>query len=243
MNKLMTGKASVLAITFVSILLSFFFGTFITKHSPVYATPAASSTPSPGAFKVIVCHQDGRSGNYSRVEVSISSVDDANGLNGHGDHEGDVWSPYIYNDVNYPGQGAYSTFNFDTCEIGGTPTPTPVDTSTPTPTPTEQPCDGDCEPTPTPTPTPTVNPDVCANMDGIQSEVPQGMHLDPTGKDCLNWSESGAPESPSVSQGQVLGASTMAGTGSFDSVLYQVIMGIGATITSFGFKKALRKDN
>ncbi len=36
--------------------------------------------------------------------------------------------------------------------------------------------------------------------------------------------------------GQVLGASTMAGTGSFAEVFYQAIMGIGATLSAFGLK-------
>jgi hypothetical protein len=36
--------------------------------------------------------------------------------------------------------------------------------------------------------------------------------------------------------GQVLGASTMAGTGSFEENLYLAIMGIGGTITAFGLK-------
>jgi len=41
---------------------------------------------------------------------------------------------------------------------------------------------------------------------------------------------------PSTSQGQVLGASTMGKTGSFDEMVYQAIMTVGATLTSFGVK-------
>lgn len=37
-------------------------------------------------------------------------------------------------------------------------------------------------------------------------------------------------------QGQVLGASTMAGTGSFDEMVYQAIMTVGATLSAFGIK-------
>jgi hypothetical protein len=33
-----------------------------------------------------------------------------------------------------------------------------------------------------------------------------------------------------------LGSSTMGKTGSFDEVFYQVIMGIGATLSTFGLK-------
>jgi hypothetical protein len=39
-----------------------------------------------------------------------------------------------------------------------------------------------------------------------------------------------------------LGASTMAGTGSFDENLYMAIMGVGATITAFG-AKSFKKGN
>jgi len=145
-------------------------------------------------------------------------------------------------------------------------------TSTPTPTPTKNPCDNfnrdhkddhdkNCQtPTPTPTTSPTVsppatpNPDVCANIDGIQTSVPDGMHLDASGQNCVNWSQGGGDGQGCATQdcsgnyvappqGQVLGASTMATTGSFEEVFYQAIMGIGATISAFGLKglKKVRK--
>jgi hypothetical protein len=42
-------------------------------------------------------------------------------------------------------------------------------------------------------------------------------------------------------QGQVLGASTMAKTGSFEEVLNMVIMSLGGIFTSLGIKKASKK--
>jgi len=66
----------------------------------VFAAPASTVD----SVKIDVCHQDGQSGNYSLVNVDISSVDDANGLNGHGDHEGDAWLSFLFDEVLYPGQ-------------------------------------------------------------------------------------------------------------------------------------------
>lgn len=96
---------------------------------------------------------------------------------------------------------------------------------------------------------PTPDPDVCANIDGVQTSVPDGMHLDASGKNCVNFSGSGpAPRNDegngtggqvlgaSTTRGQVLGASTMAGTGSFEEMTYQAIMVIGATLSAFGIK-------
>lgn len=99
------------------------------------------------------------------------------------------------------------------------------------------------------TPEPTPDPDVCKNIDGVQTSVPEGQHLDASGLNCVNWSGSGpAPRNDegtgttgtvlgaSTVKGQVLGATTMAGTGSFAEVFYQAIMGIGATLSAFGIK-------
>lgn len=111
-----------------------------------------------------------------------------------------------------------------------------------------------CEPEATPTP----DPDVCKNIDGIQTSVPEGQHLDASGLNCVNWSGSGpAPRNDeatgttgtvlgaSTAKGRVLGATTMAGTGSFAEVFYQAIMGVGATISAFGIKglKKSKKAN
>jgi hypothetical protein len=46
----------------------------------------------------------------------------------------------------------------------------------------------------------------------------------------------GDPGTTGNTGGQVLGASTMAGTGSFEEVFYQAIMGIGATLSAIGVK-------
>ncbi len=55
----------------------------------------------------------------------------------------------------------------------------------------------------------------------------------------------GGPESSSgTTGGQVLGASTMAGTGTFTENLYLAIMTLGGTISAFGiksFKKAFKR--
>jgi hypothetical protein len=89
------------------------------------------------------------------------------------------------------------------------------------------------------------NGDICHNIDGIQYAIPEGMHMDAEGANCVNFSGSGpAPRNDEgvggavlgASTGQVLGASTMAGTGAFDETLYSAIMSIGATLSAFGLK-------
>lgn len=103
----------------------------------------------------------------------------------------------------------------------------------------------------TPTPAPTPDNDVCDNIDGIQGGVPDGMHLDASGLNCVNWSQAGPPvrndEAPGqvlgASTGQVLGASTMAGAGGFAEAAYQVIMGVGGILTYLGIKKNKKTSN
>lgn len=79
-------------------------------------------TQQDGGVNVEVCHEDGQSGNFSLVTVSVHSVDDANGLNGHGDHEGDSWEPFIFDGVDYAGQG-----DMDNCDDDGPPPPPPYE--------------------------------------------------------------------------------------------------------------------
>jgi len=256
MTKLNAGKASVFALVATFVVSAFLFlNSFTgasavacppTSNNPACQSPSASptatalaivtatatATASPTTVKVDVCHQDGQSGNYSHINVSVSSVNDATGLNGHGDHEGDVWAPFIFNDVSYPGQGDYQNFDFEDCDHeGGQPTSTP----TGTPSPTIDPCiERQC-------PTPTPDPDVCANIEGVQLNVPGDLHLDASGKNCVAY-EFGGPQPGG--NGQVLGASTMAETGGFAENLYLAIMTLGGLFTSKGlknFKKAFKK--
>jgi cysteine-rich repeat protein len=93
---------------------------------------------------------------------------------------------------------------------------------------------GDCD-TQVSSPTPAPTPETCVG----------DQHLDATGLKCVSFSGSGpAPRNDEgvggavlgASTGQVLGASTMAGTGAFDETLYSAIMSIGATLSAFGLK-------
>lgn len=99
---------------------------------------------------------------------------------------------------------------------------------------------GDPE-TSTPTPEPTVY-DVCANIDGVQTSVPDGLHLDASGRNCVAYQLGGPPTggnsggavlgSSSVSDpGQVLGASTTAKTGMAEDVIGSLLVVVGLTTT------------
>ena len=123
-----------------------------------------------------------------------------------------------------------------------TSTVTPYSTSTPTSTPYD-PCEGECSPTPTSTPQPTIL-DICQNIDGIQTSIPDGKHLDSTNLNCVEFSPSNSQETKSESsqssneiKPQVLGVSTMAKTGSFEESLYYSIFSLGSLLTSVGIMK------
>jgi len=53
---------------------------------------------------VSVCHYNPGNGGVI-VVVAVQSVDDANGLNGHGTHGNDSWASFEFGGVTYPGQG------------------------------------------------------------------------------------------------------------------------------------------
>jgi hypothetical protein len=216
--KYISGGASILAVTAIFVLAAFFLGKSLT---PVSATVEAC-----------FCH------NINNNPETICT-DNEGLINGHMGHV----------ETDFDTLGA--------CTGTPTPTPTPSSSSSPTPTPTPTPtpeqCEEDCEPTSTPTPTPTPTPgdgDICSTIDGVQTSIPDGWFQLPDSTICRQFQFGGPPPPPEAgsqvlgaSTGQVLGASTMAGAGSFDSALYQVIMGLGGIITSFGLKNVLRKSN
>lgn len=141
-----------------------------------------------------------------------------------------------------------------------TPTPTPTPTPRPTHKPTPTPCPTDTPKptiaptatatatptiaptatptvTPTPTATATPDPDICKNIDGIQTSVPDGLHL--AGPNCIAFQLGGAPAPAPVTitgtgtGGQVLGASTtrLADTSSEDTfprAILSIIVGAAA---------------
>lgn len=87
--------------------------------------------------------------------------------------------------------------------------------------------------------------DVCWNLDGVQTSVPDGYHKDTPDGAC-NQYQLGGPPAPqggagsvlgaSTTGGKVLGASTMAKTGGFEEMVYEAIMGLGAFLTLKGTK-------
>lgn len=113
-------------------------------------------------------------------------------------------------------------------------------------------CEREATSTPGPTATPEVtpDPDVCKNIDGIQTSLPEGSHIDASGKNCVWFGVPGVPESIGGTNvlgvsttGQVLGASTMAGTGAVEDALFNSIFTLGSFLTSFGIMKNGKKKN
>ncbi len=113
--------------------------------------------------------------------------------------------------------------------------------------------------------------DVCSNLDGNQPTMPQGyhydnedqcvpdgtpapqptplscgsdQHLDAGGVNCVTFAVPGEQVGSAGPSGQVLGASTMAKTGSFAESLNLAIMALGGALSALGiknFKKASKK--
>lgn len=83
----------------------------------------------------------------------------------------------------------------------------------------------------TSTPTPSVSPNCTGDT-----------HLDAAGKNCVSFQYGGPSQSSGTTNGQVLGASTMAATGSFTEALNLAVMTLGGILTSFGARR-LRKTS
>lgn len=115
---------------------------------------------------VTICHHTGSETNpYTLNTVSVHSVDDANGLNGHGMHPEDAWLPFVFDGVKYDGQNddLFGKLIDNNCNLIIPPTSTPLPTNTPLPTPTNTPTSTPTststnEPFPTPTEVPSATP-------------------------------------------------------------------------------------
>jgi len=130
------------------------------------------------------------------------------------------------------------------------------------PTPTPEPCIEECQ-SPSPEPEPEQD-DACLNLEDFQESVPEGyivdredncvpeptptplacsgtQHLDASGKNCVDYQLGGPGPSTETGGGQVLGATTMAKTGSFAENLYLAIMTLGGLFTFKGLKKSFKK--
>lgn len=110
-----------------------------------------------------------------------------------------------------------------TGEPTATPTPTGEPTATPTQSPTATPipgCEEDCEPTATPTPEATATP----TQGPIATATPTGG---PCRSDCGTPNNNGGSSSSSTPTQAVLGASTMAATGTFTENLMNIFMTLG----------------
>jgi hypothetical protein len=220
MNKFNAGKASILALTTVFAVAVFLLG---KSYSLVFAVPA-------GDVAKAYCHAAGQEGtthfNYHFNKAWTAHFLD-NGAPKAG-HEDDFYT--VVGDKNCDGQP------------DSTPSPTPSD------------CEGPC-----PTASPEPEDDACPNLDGFQENVPEGyivdnedncvpeptptplvcsgdQHLDAAGLNCVSFELGGPPAGGNGPQGQVLGATTMASTGSFTENLNLAIMLLGGTLSAFGIK-------
>jgi hypothetical protein len=209
-----------------------------TPTSTPAGSPTASPTPtSRGVQRIRICQStDSHSNPYTNPQVDQDAADGYVGNdNGQGDHylehTGPIWAPGIadhswgdiippvaaneerpgHSGLNWNSQGQAIWNN--NCNI-------PTDQSSPTPTP------GD-------------SGDVCANIDGVQTSVPNDYHLDASQRNCVQFELGGAPDS-GIGGGSVLGASTMAGTGSAQDLM-SLAFSVGAISASLGIRYAKKE--
>ena len=88
-------------------------------------------------------------------------------------------------------------------------------------------------------PQPTLAPatDVCANIDGDQTSVPDGLHLDTGGRNCIAYQFGGPPPPPPASGGQVLGATTLGATGAGEENIFLALFALGSVLAAAGVRK------
>lgn len=89
--------------------------------------------------------------------------------------------------------------------------------------------------------------DVCANIDGFQTSVPNGLHLDASGRNCVSFELGGPPPTNGgggqvlgASTGKVLGASTTAKAGTSEDMIGLVLVFSGTILVGTSFN-AYRK--
>ena len=122
---------------------------------------------------------------------------------------------------------------------GSSPSPSPSPSVSPLPSPSSSPepsPETSQSPSPESTPTPEVLSDVCANIDGIQTSVPDGLHLDASGRNCVAFELGGAPTPPPVT-GQVLGATALGGTGKAEENIFLAFFTLGSILTAAGVRR------
>jgi len=201
-----------------------------------HVTPTSGPTPTPtlAPLKVTICHyNNGQGGQYNSNDISINSVTSCQNAAGHDGHSSDIIPSYTYGSCTYPGKNLnkVSWINNNCSEPvapTATPTPTGVPTATPTPTnaPTATPTVAQVTATPTPTGAPTATP--TAGVTVIPTDTPtpnNGGGSDGLG--CASHDCNTHPGEGTSTQQGVLGASTMASTGSFEDTAMNVLAGLG----------------
>ena len=233
MTQLNSGKASVLALVATLVVSSFLLFNSVTNsfavncdsngnnpacQNPTSPTPTATATATATAIangsKVYVCKYVGTPGEDEALQTGQNPIEVSTNALPDGWSVGNFFSDQHGRSYVLALSPQDPEPTIDDC-----PTSTPEPTATATPT-------GAPETTPTATPTATTTTTNNGN-DG-------GDTLGCATHDC-SGNVAGA------SQGQVLGASTMAQTGGFEESLYLAIMGLGGIFSLTGVAKAFKK--
>lgn len=241
--------------TFVLLLIAILFEIFINIPKSVVAK---DECPPPGvAGWTKIDSDDLTSYPVTGATQYCFKYGSSNNPNPNGCIEGisDEWPPLV--DGNYCGLSHWAYY----IPPVATPSPSPSPSLSPSPSPSISPSPSSgpsVSPSPTPspslTPSPSVSPSSSPTGSGSPTPTPiatltptptttihcgEGEHLDASGKNCVRFSDPGV-ESPiggTEITGQVLGASSMAGTGVAQDNLFAAIFTIGSVLASFGIRK------
>lgn len=203
----------------------------VATFGVLFAVNASTTRADSDNLKVTICHWDsGQGGKYTKNDININSVSKCTNADGHDAHSNDIIPGYTYQTCTYGGKNTSMTsWIANDCKAPVTPTSAPTATPTqtqhptatptvaaPTATPTQVVCNEDhkCV-TPTSAPTATPTP-VTGGGQGTEPNNPSDGKSD---------GRSSCPQCTQAQQG-VLGASTMAETGTFaDTTMNFALLG------------------
>ena len=199
-----------------------------------YRTP--SGPDNDGYYKITVLAKSG----YQIVDILLDVSGDGEG--GYSQH-----FTSGLNDYNPTGD-QINKVKVLVRKVCASPSPSPSVSPSPSPSVSPSPStdpspSGDPEPSESPLPTATPG-DVCTNIDGFQSSIPDGYYVNTDSTVCLQF-QYGGPQVPSSGTGgqvlgttsEVLGASTLAATGTFESQIFSALFALGASLIGVGIRK------
>ena len=215
--------------------------------SLVFPTPSAFATfsPTPEPCGNVTSYTKNSNFSNEKVNINFESSDEQIDVSaGSGYEIKDIWLEVdgvnvqgydlhftsALNNYNPNPGGDIDEVKVDVRKVCASPSPSP--SVSPSPIPSDDP-----KPSDDPVPTPTTG-DVCTNLDGFQSSVPDGYLVNPESTECRAFQYGGPPPPPAAeSTGQVLGASTLGSAGVFGTEAVNAGYLLGFVFSALGIMR------